>query len=168
LPKDQPLGINIDPGTYHYVQQEVEFSTDPSKIINLAMYYKTGTYFNGRLNTSDYQLQFAPIPYISLSGEFNRNHLERVGEVQTTESVNLYIIQARFALNPRLQLTGIYQKNSLNNSDSYNVRLSWEFSPLSYIYIIYNRGVTELVNNVPVPTQTEDHLIAKLSYLQQF
>jgi len=164
----QPLGINIASGDYSYLQQEIYMGTDPSKIINLVVDYKTGTYFNGRLNSVDYKLQFAPIPYISLTGEYNRNHFEDVGELKTTTAVNLYILQGRFALNPRLQLTGIYQKNSLNNADSYNIRLSWEFMPLSYVYLIYNRGTNNVVNNMIVETQAEDHTIAKISYLQQF
>jgi len=72
------------------------------------------------------------------------------------------------ALNPRVQLTGLYQKNSLNNADNYNIRLSWEFFPLSYVYLIYNRGVNSIINNMVIQTQTQDHLIAKISYLQQF
>jgi hypothetical protein len=91
-----------------------------------------------------------------------------VGEQKTTTTVNLYILQARIALNPRLQLTGLYQKNSLNNSDNYNLRLSWEYLPLSYVYLIYNRGVNSSLNNMTIETQTEDHLIAKISFLQQF
>jgi hypothetical protein len=67
-----------------------------------------------------------------------------------------------------VQLTGIYQKNSFDNADNYNIRLSWEFSPLSYVYLIYNRGVAGVANNLTVHPQTEDHLIAKISYLQQF
>jgi hypothetical protein len=130
--------------------------------------WKTGTYFNGHLTSADWKLQFAPIPYISLMGEFNHNHFKGVGEQKVTESVNLYILQGRFALNPRLQLTGIYQKNSLNNDDNYNIRLSWEFAPLSYVYLIYNRGVTGVADNLVLHPQTEDHVIAKISYLQQF
>jgi len=164
----QPLGINIAPGHYDYVQQEFVFNTDPSKMVNATLDYRTGTYYNGRLSTADIQLQFAPIPNISLSGEFNQNHFEGVGVLNTTKTVNLYILQSRFALNPRLQLTGIFQKNSFNNSDTYNVRLSWEFHPLSYVYLIYNRGVTGLLNGMPIPSQIEDHIIAKISYLQQF
>jgi hypothetical protein len=91
-----------------------------------------------------------------------------VGEQKTTTTVNLYILQARIALNPRLQITGLYQKNSLNNSDNYNLRLSWEYLPLSYVYLIYNRGVNSSLNNMTIETQTEDHLIAKISFLQQF
>ena len=163
-----PLGVRIAPGDYNYTQQTVLFTTDPSKIVNLLGSFQTGTYFNGRLITSDWKLQFAPIPHISLLGEFNQNRFSGVGEQKVSKNVNLYILQGRFALNPRLQLTGIYQKNSFDNTDNYNIRLAWEFSPLSYVYLIYNRGVAGVANNLTVHPQTEDHLIAKISYLQQF
>ena len=164
----QPLGVNIAPGDYSYFQQNIYIQSDPSKSVNVNIHYRTGSYYNGHINSGDWQLQFAPIPNISLMGEYNLNYLKAVGEQKTTTAVNLYILQARFALNPRVQLAGLYQKNSLNNSDSYNLRFSWEFAPLSYIYLIYNRGVTSMVNNTNIQNQTEDHLIAKISYLQQF
>ncbi len=161
----QPLGINIEPGKYNYWQNWLLFTSDPSKALSLAADYKWGAYFNGKLNSGDWKLQFAPIPHISLLGEFNRNHFKNVGELKSNETVDLYIIQGRFALNPRMQLTGFYQKNSLDHSDSYNIRFSWEYQPLSYIYIIYNHG--SLNNNLQIK-QTEDHVIAKISFLKQF
>ena len=164
----QPLGVSIAPGDYSYQMQSIYASTDPSKILNLNFIYQTGSYFNGHLNSGDWKLQFAPVPYVSFLGEYSRNHFEGVGENKTTTNVNLYVLRARFALNPRVQLTGIYQRNSLNSADNYNIRLSWEFLPLSYVYLIYNRGVTNMINNMVIQTQTEDHIIAKISYLQQF
>jgi hypothetical protein len=164
----QPLGVSIAPGDYSYLQQDIYIQSDPSKAVNINFHYKTGSYYNGHINSGDWQLQFAPIPHISLTGEYNLKYLNGVGEQKETTTVNLYILKARFALNPRLQLTGLYQKNSLNQADNYNLRLSWEFSPLSYIYVIYNRGVSSMLNNMTIQTQTEDHLIAKISYLQQF
>jgi hypothetical protein len=163
-----PLNVDIAPGDYHYFNQQIYFSTDPSKILNAQVTFTAGTYFNGRLISGDYKVQFAPIPYISFQGEFNSNHFENVGVNSTTSTVNLYILQGRFALNPRLQFTGIYQKNALNNSNAYNLRLAWEFSPLSYVYFIYNRGVNSQLTAPPVISQTEDHIIFKMSYLQQF
>jgi hypothetical protein len=160
----QPLGMNISPGEYNYTRQAIWVGSDPSKLINLALSYTWGTYFNGNLITADWKLQFAPIPQISFTGEFNRNHFTGVGEPKTNSTVDLYIIQGRFALNPRLQLVGFYQKNSLNNSQNYNIRFSWEYQPLSYIYFIYNHGA---VNNLQQLKQTEDHVIAKISYLKQ-
>lgn len=161
----EPLGITIAPGKYNYFQQWILFSTDPSKFISLAIDYKWGSYFNGRLQSGDYKLQFAPIPHISLIAQFNRNHFAEVGDNKTTSTVDLYILQGRFALNPRLQLTGFYQKNSLDNSQQYNIRFSWEYMPLSYLYIIYNHGGLETPQRVK---QSEDHVIIKLSLLKQF
>lgn len=163
-----PLNVNIGPGDYQYFNQQLYFSTDPSKVLNALVSFTTGSYFNGRLTTGDYKVQFAPSPHVSFTGEYNRNHFDHVGIDNTSTVINLYILQGRFALNPRLQFTGIYQKNSLNNSDAYNLRLAWEFSPLSYIYFIYNRGVNSQLITPPAIAQTEDHLVFKLSYLQQF
>jgi hypothetical protein len=165
----QPLGVAIGPGNYSYFYHTFYFSTDPSKIVNSSFTYQTGQYFNGHLNSGDFKLQFAPIPYISFTGEYDRNYFMDVGEQNTNTLVNLFILQGRFALNPRLQLTGVFQKNSVNNADNYNIRLSWEFLPLSYVYLIYNRGVASFINNnLVMQTQTEDHVIFKVSYLQQF
>jgi hypothetical protein len=110
-------------------------------------------------------LQFAPISHISLLAEFNRNHFIDVGEPKTNSTVDLYILQGRFALNPRIQLIGFYQKNSLDKSQGYNIRFAWEYQPLSYIYFIYNHGSFD---NSPQVKQTEEHIIAKISYLKQF
>ncbi|NCD71713.1 carbohydrate binding family 9 domain-containing protein [Mucilaginibacter agri] len=163
-----PLDVEIAPGDYHYFNHQFFFQSNPSKMINGAFTLTTGQYFNGKLTTTDYKLQFAPNPHISLMGEFNQNSFSHVGTLESSKTVNLYILQGRFALNPRVQLTGIYQKNSINESDAYNVRLAWEFSPLSYVYLIYNRGNRYQIVDRPVQTETEEHLIFKLSYVKQF
>lgn len=161
----EPLGITIAEGSYHYLQQQIWGSTDPSKIINLKVIYTWGEYFNGRLNSGDWQLQFAPTPHFSLIGRFNRNHFKKVGAAQSSEIVDLYSIEGRFALNPRLQLIGFFQENSESNTQNYNIRLSWEYQPLSYIYLVFNhRGFDNFLKE----KLTEDHAIAKLSYLKQF
>ena len=160
-----PLGITIPSGNYNFWQNDIYYTTDPSKFISLAGEYKWGGYFNGRLTYADWKLQFAPIPHISVLAEFSRNHFMKVGENKTSEMVDLYIIQGRLSLNPRIQLTGFYQKNSLDHSDSYYIRFSWEYHPLSYIYLIFNHAGTY---NIQQLKQNEDHEIMKLSYLKQF
>jgi hypothetical protein len=117
------------------------------------------------LNSGDWKLLIAPIPHLSLTAEFNRNHFMGVGDAQTNQTIDLYILQGRFALNPRMQLIAFYQENGLNHSRNYNLRFSWEYAPLSYFYLIYNHGgYTSLSQS----TQSEDHVIAKISYLKQF
>lgn len=147
------------------MRHQIYASTDPSRMLNLQTIYNWGTYFGGKLNSGDWTLQFAPIPHFSLSGRFNRNRFTGVGQDKTNSTVDLYAIEGRFALNPRLQLIGFCQRNSENQSQNYNIRLSWEYQPLSYIYVVLNhRGF----QNLQLKTQTEDHVIAKVSYLKQF
>jgi Domain of unknown function (DUF5916)/Carbohydrate family 9 binding domain-like len=160
----EPLGVTIPVGEYNYTRHRIIFSTDPSKMLNLFMDYYFGTYFNGKLNSGTWKLQFAPSPHASLTANFNRNRFKEVGEPKTSTTVDLYSIEGRFALNPRLQLIGFYQRNSENNSQNYNIRLAWEYQPLSFIYLVYNRRGFDDVGG---KSQTENHFIAKISYLRQ-
>jgi hypothetical protein len=161
-----PLGVMIGTGDYNYVRHQIYASTNPSAVVSLQTEFNWGTYFNGRLNAHDIRLQIAPIPNISILARYNRNHFKDVGIDYTTTKVDLYSVEGRFALNPRVQLIGFYQKNSENLSQNYNIRLSWEYRPLSYIYVVYNHR--EFDNMFQKPTQIEDHVIAKISYLKQF
>ncbi len=159
-----PLGIVISEGKYNYVRHQFYYSSDPSKIIGLSASVEFGTYFNGHLNSGSFSLRFSPIPHFSLTGQLNRNHFKKVGDNLETITADLWSITGRLALNPRLQLIGFYQLNSINDAGNYNIRLSWEYQPLSYVYVVFNhRGF----DNAALKRQTEDHTIVKLSYLRQ-
>lgn len=161
----EPLGVRILTGGYNYVRNQIYASTDPSRKLNLQVIYNWGTYFNGKLESGDWTLQFAPSPHFSLSGRFNRNYFKSVGESDTTTRIDLYSLEGRFALNPRLQLIGFYQHNAESNSQNYNVRLSWEYQPLSYIYVVLNHRDFQ---DLTLKRNTQDQAIFKISYLKQF
>jgi hypothetical protein len=161
----QPLGVPIAAGEYRYTQQQIWVGTNPSKMLNLQFVYTWGPYFNGRLNSGDWKLQFAPIPNISLTGEYNQNKFFGVGEDKTYTTVNLFVLQGRFALNPRLQLTGFYQKNSDNSSQNYYIRFSWEYQPLSFVYLIFNH---QEFNPAGSKAVLDDNAIVKINFLKQF
>lgn len=160
-----PLGVSIGAGDYRYVQHTVVASTDPSKKILLTGSVNWGDYFNGHLTTSDFKAFFAPIPHISLGGQFNRNNFSEVGDEKITKTVDLYSVEARFALNAQLQVSSFIQKNSENDLYNLNARFSWEYQPLSFIYIVFNRNQ---YNNELQYRQREDLLITKISFLKQF
>lgn len=100
----------IQSGDYNYTRQGFWFSSDPSKIVNVLGTFYWGNYFDGKLTATDVQMQFAPIPHISITGHLNRNHFFNVAQPQATEIIDLYSLQARLALNPRVQLIAFYQK----------------------------------------------------------
>lgn len=160
-----PLGVQIDPGQYHYFRQQLWLSSDPSKVVNILGQLDWGSYFDGRLFSADVNLQVAPSPHFSLSGRMNSNRFSQVGSLTDDKTIYLYSLETRLALNARLQLIGVYQQNSENNGRNYNLRLAWEYQPLSYVYVILSQQ--EFQNELRVKLQ-EDHSIFKVSFLKQF
>lgn len=92
----------------------------------------------------------------------------------------LYTLSGRFAFNPRVQLIGFYQHTSISNFDVWNVRFSWEYKPLSFIYLVFNQRDyddfrTQLSNDGlrriktdQLSRQSEQQTTTKISYLKQF
>ncbi len=158
-----PLGILIEKGKYDYSRRMIFFKTDDSRKIAAAVQYDWGNYYNGKLNTIDAGLIYSPLPYITATLSVNSNQLKQVGKNLADKNVNLYTITGRFALNPRVQPTALYQKNSFNKQNLYNFRLSWEYKPLSYVYIVFNNR-----SFISTTRQSEEASIFKISYLKQF
>ena len=160
-----PLDITIGIGDYNYFRHTMLASTDPSKKVYSSGSINWGSYFNGDLFTADFRLFFVPIPHVSIGARFNRNSFKNVGDDNTTRAVDIYSIEGRLAVNPRLQLTFVYQKNSQNQLQNLNTRFSWEYRPLSFVHLVYNHRDFEDELEV---TQMEDQAIGKVSYLRQF
>ena len=133
-------------------------------MLNIFSDFSWGNYFDGKLSSLDLTMQFAPIPHFSLLGRVNRNVVKKLGENGISETIDLFSIEGRFALNPRLQLVGFYQQNAENKLKNYNIRISWEYRPLSFIYLVLNKRGFERFDGV---NQNEQHAILKLSYLRQ-
>ncbi|GAB4025682.1 carbohydrate binding family 9 domain-containing protein [Spirosoma koreense] len=161
----RPLGLAIESGKYRYVRYTMMFSTDPSKKISFQFNGETGRYYDGSLNYGRASMVLAPIPHIAftLSGELN--DFRNVGSY--SGKIGLYSVESRMAVNPRLQLISFFQRNTYTDKNVWNVRLAWEFQPLSFLYIVYNNG-TYAGTARAIDRQQEQHIIGKLSYLKQF
>ena len=134
-------------------------------MFNISADLSWGKYFNGTLQSYNIVAQFVPIPHISLHFAVDRNYFDEVGDEAVTKKVDLFSIEGRFAINPRIQLVGFYQQNTEFSSINYNIRFSWEYKPLSFIYLVINRRGFDNLQHI---RQTEDHIIAKINFLKQF
>jgi len=174
------FNVPIQGGKFKYDRYMIVGETDASKKISLSMNVDFGKYYNGSLTTFSSTFRFAPIPHISMEARFTNNSYSNLGVGKVAGNNQLYTISGRFALNPRVQLIGFYQHNSISDFDVWNVRFSWEYQPLSFLYLVFNQrgfndfqtqlsndGLTRIRTN-QLARQHELHLIAKLSYLKQF
>lgn len=161
----RPLDLAIASGKFSYVRYSALFSSDPSKKLSYNVYAETGRYYDGILHYGRASLLLAPIPHAAFTLNAEANEFRNVGGYSGT--IGLYSIESRLAVNPRLQLISFYQRNTFNDKDVWNVRLAWEFQPLSFLYLVYNHGAYAGTLRA-TDRQQEQHAIGKLSYLKQF
>ena len=141
------------------------FGTDPSKKVSFQLNGETGGYYDGKLNYVRASLILAPIPHAAFTFNAEANEFRNVGGY--TGTIALYSLESRMAVNPRLQLISFIQRNTYTDKNALNIRLAWEFQPLSFLYIVYNYG-TYAGSIRTTDRQQEQHIIGKLSYLKQF
>lgn len=161
----RPLDLPISSGKYRYVRYTIMFGTDPSKKVSFQFNGETGGYYDGHLNYGRASVILAPIPHMAFTLSSELNNFNKVGNY--SGNIGLYSIESRMAVNPRLQLISFFQRNTYTDKNVWNIRLAWEFQPLSFLYIVYNHG-TYAGSIRATDRQQEQHIIGKLSYLKQF
>lgn len=156
------LGREVPTGDYNVVRQMFRYETDASKKISLETKYEFGGYFNGRLNTLTLAGRFAPIPHMALTANYEHNTFSNFGTKKENFRTDLYSLGLRIAPNPRIQLSSFYQYNTLDSRGQWNIRGSWEFAPLSFLYLVFNKSD---YRETPNTTQA---FISKISFMKQF
>lgn len=156
------LGKTVAAGKYQTFRQMVRFGTDASKKISLTAKYEFGSYYNGRLSTVTLSTRLSPSPHLAFTFSYDHNTFDDFGTASEDFQTNLYTAGLRLAYNPRIQLSAFYQYNSFDNQGRWNIRGSWEFAPLSFLYIVFNESS---FRETPVKSQS---VISKLTYLKQF
>lgn len=156
------LGIPIARQDYVYTRHRVTYRTDQSKKYSIRGGFEWGDYYNGRLQTSTVGLRAAPIPNVALTMDYERNNFRKVGEEQTDKTTSLVTGGLRLAFDANIQASVFYQYNSFSQQGRWNVRGSWQFAPLSFLYVVFNEA--SFTNS----TSQDQSVISKISYLKQF
>jgi hypothetical protein len=161
-----PVGIEVAPGSYQYDRWFFKYSTNPAAQFSGSINAAIGSYFDGSLNTYTFSGRIAPIPQIALEASYELSEISNLGINDVDETTRLLRVGTSFALNPRILFSSLYQWNDVSDQHLWNARLSWEFRPLSFIYLVLNSSVAD------DPTSTsrinQQQYIAKVSYVHQF
>lgn len=155
-----PIGIEIAAGNYQYNQLRAEYYSDQSSKFSYTVDVTTGGYFNGKITSLTGAVRYAPSPHLAFNIDYEANYLRNVGIAKEDLNTQLVTPNIRMALNPRLQMNVFYQYNTATERSRWNARFSWEYKPLSFIYLVWNENKTAGFR--------EDQTIGKISYLKQF
>jgi hypothetical protein len=158
-----PVGIEIGPGKYDYTRYRLELSSDQSAKLSGSLDVEAGEYFDGELTSYTIAARYAPTPYLEVTADVDLNYIRDLGVENEDKNTSLYGLSARFALSPRLQFTAFYQRNDADDRETWNARMAWEYRPLSFFYLVYNRN--DLIDQPGGPVQSGEQLIAKFTYL---
>ena len=158
--------INIAAGNYNFNRYELYGLTNQGAPFSAEARLSTGGYYNGKLNSYYLSLRAAPDPRFELTITYTRNDFKGIGTTLTSATTHLLAPGLRLAANPKLLLSGFCQYNTEARNTSLNARLSWEYKPLSFIYLVYN----SLNNNYHSPfeiPQKQQSGILKITYIYQ-
>jgi hypothetical protein len=156
------LKSTIESGQYKFVRQMLRYETDASRKFSIQGKYEWGNYYNGKLKSLNVTSRFAPLPQVALTAGYEYNLFAKLGVTSDDFNTSLYSVGIRLAANPRLQVSSFYQYNSFDYRGRLNVRASWEFAPLSFVYFVFN---DQQFQNTSIANQS---VITKISYIKQF
>ena len=159
-----PLGIPIEQGNYFYTSQQVEFNSDQSAKFSGSCSANWGPFYDGKKITVRAGTRYAPSVHAAFSVNYEFNDLRQLGRDSEDLQTHLISAGARLAVNPRIQLSVFYQYNSFDDRGRWNVRGSWEYRPLSFVYLVFN---DTRINSFADPF-VQQQLISKITFVKQF
>ena len=134
--------FSIPVGGYGFADVQVAYGIGQQRRINGQVAVRRGAYFGGDLTTVELsQGRIAVLPQMSVEPIVSFNWIDTpYGAFQT----NLAVTRVNYAFNPRMFFSGLLQYNSADRSFSSNLRLRWEYSPGSELFVVYtdDRDVT--------------------------
>ena len=157
-----PAGIEVAPGRYDYTRYRFNWDSDQSASLSAGLSVETGNYFDGELTSYSASARYAPFPELEMSADVDINQIRGLGVEQVDDDTRVLGLSVRIAPSPQLQFRVLYQQNSVGNRDNWNARLSWEYRPLSFVYLVYNRNEIAGLERDALNTE---QVILKMTYL---
>ena len=134
--------FTIPVGGYSFADYQVAYAIGQQRRVNGQVALRRGDYFGGDLTSLELsQGRIAVLPQMSVEPTVSFNWIDTpYGKFQS----NLAVTRVNYAFNPRMFFSGLLQYNSADNSFSSNLRLRWEYSPGSELFVVYtdDRDVT--------------------------
>jgi hypothetical protein len=163
----QPVSnINIQPGNYEFSRYEIYYLSNQGAALSMETRLSTGGYYNGGLNSYYLSVRAAPTPYLSLAISFTQEDFKNTGKNKASSSTNLLAPLLRLASSSKVQLSAFYQYNTDARNGSLNARFSWEYKPLSFIYLVYNSVNNFYQTPFGIPKQQQSGIL-KLTFIKQ-
>ena len=128
-------GFAIPVGGYRFADAQISYAIGQQRRINGLVAVKRGRYFDGDLTTVELTGgRIGVLPQMSVEPTVSFNWIDTpYGEFQT----NLALTRVNYAFSPRMFFSGLLEYNSASDSFASNLRLRWEYTPGSELFLVY-------------------------------
>ena len=127
--------VTIPVGGYAFNDVEVSYALGQQRRINGQVSLQRGGFFDGDITTLGFsQGRIAVTQALSIEPSISFNWIDTPhGSFRT----DLAVTRVNYAFNPRMFFGGLVQYNSASDTISSNLRLRWEYSPGSELFVVY-------------------------------
>ncbi len=155
--------VVIPAGGYGFGGLDVTYGLGPQRMVNGRLSAEYGSFYDGDRTAVGYGGRIEVSPRFSLEPSLSQNWVDLAGGSFTAQ---LFTTRAIFTPSPRSALSGLLQYNSRNDSWSSNVRLRWEYSPGSELFLVYSDSRDTSAQGFP---DLKDRTLAvKVTHLLRF
>lgn len=160
-------GIDLPTGRYRFSQFGVTWQPNLSRPYWAYVTLVAGTFFDGTHQQVTYRASPLPGPKLRLTVDYEGNRFRHVSPAQVDRTTHLLSVLVRYTPTPVLGVSAFYEYNSTTRLGVWNARLSWEFLPLSFLYVVYNDRQPQDESGLPATRPTERQLLIKVTLLAQ-
>ena len=137
---DQPFpiapGVTIPVGGYGFQDGQMSYTFGQQRRLSGRLSVQHGSFFSGDKTTVGFsQGRLELTPQFSLEPSYSYNRVELPEGLFTTQLVRT---RTTYTMTPLMFVSALVQYNSSSDSLSTNVRLRWEYTPGSELFIVYN------------------------------
>jgi len=161
------LDVTFPAGGYGFRDVEGTYSLGAQHLLTGIFSFRVGEYFNGKIRSVGFRrARLALTQRLSVEPTLSVNWIDTP---QGSFRADLFVSRVTYTFTPRMFFSGLTQYNSGTETISNNLRLRWEYSPGSELFVVY----TEDREADPLrPTRISDirnrGLIVKVNRLFRF
>ena len=128
-------GAAFTPGAYKFSDVELSYSPGAQRRLNGSFSVLAGEYFNGDIVSVQFSRGRVELTQrLSLEPTVSFNWIDTTAG---TFNTNLVVTRVNYTFTPRMFFSGLIQYNSDSHTLSSNLRLRWEYSPGSELFVVY-------------------------------
>ena len=130
-----PDDVVFPAGGYRFFDVEGTYSPGAQRRLNGTLTVRAGDYFDGSIRSVEFRRGRMEITErLSLEPSVSVNWIDSPrGSFRT----DLVVSRVSYTFTPRMFFSGLIQYNSSTNAISNNLRLRWEYSPGSELFVVY-------------------------------